>query len=327
MGGKFRKKGKYNARGRPKSASTARAAVSTWDSSLVSNVSFNGIYFQFSVSDTPELPTWATLMIYVSCLCLALNDISTDVSYFLLRRICGKAALKVLEQRLYLKFERGPWRILRKPRLPLDWAPLQPPYPAETGMYTENSLIFETYLQLLILWKTNASLKHGDRFIQTWFLCDKSKFSSVREKSEIEAFVKDAVAAGEHCLGRCLYISGVPGTGKVSGPNYFSLHLICMFLMCWVWKQDPEFSCCNYFILKCPHCCVTRLQQCWRWWKAWELKWTKMNFLLTVLLRSMDFVFLLQNMLTRYVPEACVYCWWQQYVRIEFANGAIRCPV
>lgn len=47
-------------------------------------------------------------MIYVSFLCLALNDISTDVSYFLLRRICGKAALKVLEQRLYLKFERGP---------------------------------------------------------------------------------------------------------------------------------------------------------------------------------------------------------------------------
>lgn len=37
-----------------------------------------------------------------------------------------------------------------------------------------------------------------------------------REKSEIEAFVKDAVAAGEDCLGRCLYISGVPGTGKVS---------------------------------------------------------------------------------------------------------------
>lgn len=37
-----------------------------------------------------------------------------------------------------------------------------------------------------------------------------------REKSEIEAFVRDAVAAGEDCLGRCLYISGVPGTGKVS---------------------------------------------------------------------------------------------------------------
>lgn len=25
------------------------------------------------------------------------------------------------------------------------------------------------------------------------------------------------MAAGEHCLGRCLYISGVPGTGKVGG--------------------------------------------------------------------------------------------------------------
>lgn len=37
-----------------------------------------------------------------------------------------------------------------------------------------------------------------------------------KEKSEIEAFLKDAVAAGEECLGRCLYISGVPGTGKTA---------------------------------------------------------------------------------------------------------------
>lgn len=52
-----------------------------------------------------------------------------------------------------------------------------------------------------------------------------------REKSEIEAFVKDAVAAGEHCLGRCLYISGVPGTGKVSALNICH-YTLCMCLMC-----------------------------------------------------------------------------------------------
>ncbi len=40
---------------------------------------------------------------------------------------------------------------------------------------------------------------------------------SFRERNEIESFLKEAVAAGEHCLGRCLYISGVPGTGKVGG--------------------------------------------------------------------------------------------------------------
>ncbi|WOK92752.1 origin of replication complex subunit 1-like [Canna indica] len=34
-----------------------------------------------------------------------------------------------------------------------------------------------------------------------------------REMEEITAFVKGAIA-GDHCLGRCLYIHGVPGTGK-----------------------------------------------------------------------------------------------------------------
>lgn len=48
-----------------------------------------------------------------------------------------------------------------------------------------------------------------------------------REKSEIEAFVKDAVAAGEDCLGRCLYISGVPGTGKVSDEGFILNSIIC----------------------------------------------------------------------------------------------------
>lgn len=35
-----------------------------------------------------------------------------------------------------------------------------------------------------------------------------------REMEEITAFIKGAIS-GEHCLGRCLYIHGVPGTGKV----------------------------------------------------------------------------------------------------------------
>ncbi|CAM6118357.1 unnamed protein product [Calypogeia fissa] len=37
-----------------------------------------------------------------------------------------------------------------------------------------------------------------------------------RERKEISTFLRDSVGAGEHCLGRCLYISGVPGTGKTA---------------------------------------------------------------------------------------------------------------
>jgi hypothetical protein len=39
--------------------------------------------------------------------------------------------------------------------------------------------------------------------------------TSVREMKEISSFVTDAVVAGDKSLGHCLYISGVPGTGKV----------------------------------------------------------------------------------------------------------------
>jgi hypothetical protein len=38
--------------------------------------------------------------------------------------------------------------------------------------------------------------------------------SHFREMEEISAFVKDAIC-NDQCLGRCLYIHGVPGTGKV----------------------------------------------------------------------------------------------------------------
>jgi hypothetical protein len=38
--------------------------------------------------------------------------------------------------------------------------------------------------------------------------------SHFREMEEISIFVKDAIC-NDQCLGRCLYIHGVPGTGKV----------------------------------------------------------------------------------------------------------------
>lgn len=81
-------------------------------------------------------------------------------------------------------------------------------------------------------------IEYGGLFCLSLFLCPSARDLSLqrrydfstyfrllcREKSEIEAFVKDAVAAGEHCLGRCLYISGVPGTGKVSNFLLTSSH-------------------------------------------------------------------------------------------------------
>ncbi|CAL8469764.1 g9306 [Coccomyxa elongata] len=36
------------------------------------------------------------------------------------------------------------------------------------------------------------------------------------ERAEIARFVEEAVAAGEECLGQCLYVAGVPGTGKTA---------------------------------------------------------------------------------------------------------------
>lgn len=40
------------------------------------------------------------------------------------------------------------------------------------------------------------------------------KCSLFREMDEITAFIKGAIC-DDQCLGRCLYIHGVPGTGKV----------------------------------------------------------------------------------------------------------------
>lgn len=42
-----------------------------------------------------------------------------------------------------------------------------------------------------------------------------SQLPSCRERQQVTAFVEEAVSAGSECLGNCLYISGVPGTGKV----------------------------------------------------------------------------------------------------------------
>ncbi|KAK9836005.1 hypothetical protein WJX81_005277 [Elliptochloris bilobata] len=36
------------------------------------------------------------------------------------------------------------------------------------------------------------------------------------ERAALAAFLEEAVAAGEDCLGQCLYVSGVPGTGKTA---------------------------------------------------------------------------------------------------------------
>lgn len=36
-----------------------------------------------------------------------------------------------------------------------------------------------------------------------------------REMDEITSFIKGAIC-DEQCLGRCLYVHGVPGTGKVA---------------------------------------------------------------------------------------------------------------
>ena len=45
--------------------------------------------------------------------------------------------------------------------------------------------------------------------------------SCFREMEEISTFVKDAIC-NDQCLGRCLYIHGVPGTGKVRSHFFFA---------------------------------------------------------------------------------------------------------
>lgn len=62
-------------------------------------------------------------------------------------------------------------------------------------------------------------------YMATWIVCGSSPVSFLksfylisslcsREMEEITAFVKGAIC-DEQCFGRCLYIHGVPGTGKV----------------------------------------------------------------------------------------------------------------
>lgn len=54
---------------------------------------------------------------------------------------------------------------------------------------------------------------------------------SPREMDEITTFIKGAIC-DDQCLGRCLYIHGVPGTGKVNylhsttPPSRSSMHQI-----------------------------------------------------------------------------------------------------
>jgi hypothetical protein len=77
-----------------------------------------------------------------------------------------------------------------------------------------------------------------------------------REKGEIEEFVKDAVAAGEDCLGRCLYISGVPGNGKVS-VGLLKVNDLLMHYEVKIGRSVRSNFRCNYV----NH---DRLRQCWR---------------------------------------------------------------
>lgn len=48
-----------------------------------------------------------------------------------------------------------------------------------------------------------------------------------REMEEITAFIKGAIC-DDQCLGRCLYIHGVPGTGKVGSVIMCKIELCCL---------------------------------------------------------------------------------------------------
>lgn len=55
---------------------------------------------------------------------------------------------------------------------------------------------------------------------------------------EIETFVKGAIG-DDQCLGRCLYIHGVPGTGKVLFLNeHFKFELLVQTIFIWFHSGD-----------------------------------------------------------------------------------------
>ena len=49
-----------------------------------------------------------------------------------------------------------------------------------------------------------------------------------REVEEITSFIKGAIC-DDQCLGRCLYIHGVPGTGKVTSIGSKSVSFLQLF--------------------------------------------------------------------------------------------------
>ena len=74
--------------------------------------------------------------------------------------------------------------------------------------------------------------------------------SCFREMEEISTFVKDAIC-NDQCLGRCLYIHGVPGTGKVRS-LFFPAFMVSSYLL-WLnikpyllfcLPTDNECTCC-----------------------------------------------------------------------------------
>jgi hypothetical protein len=60
--------------------------------------------------------------------------------------------------------------------------------------------------------------------ISSFFLMKDTCFP--REMEEITTFIKGAIC-DDQCLGRCLYIHGVPGTGKVGSIGYNSKIELC----------------------------------------------------------------------------------------------------
>jgi len=72
-----------------------------------------------------------------------------------------------------------------------------------------------------------------------------------REMEEITTFVKGAIS-DDQCLGGCLYIHGVPGTGKVSFFDLLYCFLSLLYNEALTWLSPNNscflflFSMCNY---------------------------------------------------------------------------------
>jgi hypothetical protein len=65
------------------------------------------------------------------------------------------------------------------------------------------------------LWRFGAARRREIQLVEEALTQPDTYWTSyLREMEEISTFVKDAIY-NDQCLGRCLYIHGLPGTGKV----------------------------------------------------------------------------------------------------------------